>query len=425
VIAGGRRALGLAAISALARLPGFLIPVLVAATFGAGPSTDAYFLAYGAALLIGGTLAQSVEVAIVPFAVREIAGGTPAAFLARTAGRVTMVGAALWLLVMPVVVVAAPSALRGPMIAYAACFTTLLLCWGASSVYAGALVAHGDIGAATGSLLWRGGGGLLGLALAPVGGGLAGVAVGLGAGELGRLWWLRQQVGRKAAWTAPVTAARLGSFPHAAVAMVIAGAVMGAVPVIEKLIATSLGPGTASHLEYATRLLIVPAVLFDGALAPILLARWSRAVVAEGRVLSLRDVARPLAKGVAVAVVCAAGLAVFASTIVDLLLRHGRFTGADAEAVTVLLRILAAGLVGNMGSLLVERAFLAAGRTRILAVTAFVRGSVRLLTALALLSSLGFVAFGVGYAVAEWVYFLTLVALIRPGADRTGEVAQV
>ena len=60
--------------------------------------------------------------------------------------------------------------------------------------------------------------------------------------------------------------------------MTIAGIAGTLAPVIEKLLAVRLGPGSASHLEYATRVLIIPAVLFDGALAPLLLSRWSRAV---------------------------------------------------------------------------------------------------------------------------------------------------
>ena len=61
-----RRTAWLTTASVTGRLPGFLIPVLVAAVFGAGSQTDAYFLAYSAVLLLGGTLAQSVEVSIVP-----------------------------------------------------------------------------------------------------------------------------------------------------------------------------------------------------------------------------------------------------------------------------------------------------------------------------------------------------------------------
>src|SRR6266568_4325245 len=64
---GTRHALYLAAVSGAARGPGFVIPLLIATVFGAGARTDAYFLVYSAVLLVGGTLGQGIEVAIVPF----------------------------------------------------------------------------------------------------------------------------------------------------------------------------------------------------------------------------------------------------------------------------------------------------------------------------------------------------------------------
>ena len=61
----------------------FLIVAIIAAIFGSGWQTDAYFIAYSAVLFLGGTLAQGVEQAIVPFAAREIgrANGSPRRYL--------------------------------------------------------------------------------------------------------------------------------------------------------------------------------------------------------------------------------------------------------------------------------------------------------------------------------------------------------
>src|SRR2546421_12816765 len=98
LIADSRRSVGLAAISAGARVPGLVIPLAMAAFFGAGPSTDAYFVAYSAALLIGGTLGQAIEVAIVPFVARETArqGGSPRHFLRVVSGHAALIGGTLW-----------------------------------------------------------------------------------------------------------------------------------------------------------------------------------------------------------------------------------------------------------------------------------------------------------------------------------------
>ncbi len=413
---GLRRVAWLTLASGVGRIPGFLIPVLVAALFGAGPLTDAYFLAYNAVLLVGGTLAQSVEVAIVPFAARELlrSGAAARRFLGATALRLTGASAVAWLIVVPVLVTAAGAALRSRVAVFAACFAPLALLWSAASVHAGALVAERDIAAASGSLLWRGAGGLVGLALAPAGGGLWSVGLGLGAGELGRTLWLRRRVLAKVREPVAVDTAPAVSFAHAVSGMVLGAVTLSLVPVVEKLLAVRLGPGSVSHLEYATRLLIIPAVLFDGALAPHLLAGWSQRVVAEGRAPSRQEIWVAVGRGLLLAAGLAVLVAAFAPQIVGVLLLHGRFQTGDAAAVSSLLRVLAIGFVGSMGALLAERAYLAAARNWMLAALMVLRGGLRVAVVVVLLSSLRLLAFGVGFATAEWCYFLALLVACRP-----------
>jgi putative peptidoglycan lipid II flippase len=414
MISDARRSLALAAVSAAARVPGFVLPILVASAFGAGPDTDAYFIAYGAMLLVAGSLAQSVEVAIVPFAAREYARGQPAAaqFLGTTAWRVTGITTLAWVAVALAVVWGSAAALRPQVAMYAACFAGLLV-WGAASTYAGALVAEDRIAAATGSLMWRGAGGLVGLLVSyEIGRGLALVAVGLGAGEICRLWWVRRKALVLSGGASVGSAAHLGSFSHAALAMVAAGALGGLGPVVEKLLALSLGPGAASHLEYATRILVIPAVAFDGGLAPLLLGRWSRLAVTDGRAPSSRELGRALVGGLAAAAVCAGVLAGTAPVLVRALLQHGRFNTVDAVAVGSLVRLLSVGFVGTVGALLVERAYLATGRSRVLAALTVLRVAIRISLALALLDRMGLPAFAVGYAAAEWGYLGLLLARI-------------
>jgi len=410
-----RRAALLTLASVVGRTPGFLIPVLVASVFGAGIRTDAYFLAYNTVLLVCGTLAQAVEVSIVPYAARALLASAQAGrrFLGATALRLSSLAAGVWLVVVPVVVVLAGTAVRWPLAGYAACFTPLVFLWSAASVHAGALVAEGDIAAATGSMLWRGGGGLLGLALGPAGGGLWTVALGLGVGGLCRTLWLRRRVlGHARHDVAPETVPEV-PFPRALAATVTAGLTLSVVPVIERLLALRLGAGSASHLEYATRLLIVPAALFDGALAPQLLADWSRRVVAEGRPPTRQELLAAVGRGLVIAGALAALLAAFAPLAVGLLLHHGRFSAADAVAVSALLRALAIGFVGSMAAVLTERAYLATSRNRLLAAFAVLRSGLRVAVAVALLGSLHLLAFAVGFAVAEWCYCAALLLAFR------------
>jgi peptidoglycan biosynthesis protein MviN/MurJ (putative lipid II flippase) len=104
----------------------------------------------------------------------------------------------------------------------------------------------------------------------------------------------------------------------------------------------------------------------------------------------------------------AAVLAALAPQIVALLLHHGRFSSADAAAVSMLLRLLAIGFVGSMGSLLVGQAYFATSRSKLFAALTALRGGVRVAIVVGLLGS-GLMAFGVGYAVAEWCFLAALL----------------
>src|SRR5205823_1899023 len=126
-----RRALYLVLVSALDRAPAFLIPILIAGFFGAGRATDAYFIAYSAVLFLGGTVAQGVEQAIVPFAARQVdlRDGTARSYLDRAALGSAAVGAVIWAVGAPVFSFAAAPDLRPRVLEYGATFTPLALAW--------------------------------------------------------------------------------------------------------------------------------------------------------------------------------------------------------------------------------------------------------------------------------------------------------
>jgi len=246
-------------------------------------------------------------------------------------------------------------------------------------------------------------------------GGLWTVAVGLGVGEAVRVLWLRRQLTKYLPDDAGVLTPDSRGLGRAVVAQTSAGATLGVVPLVERLLATSLGTGAASHLEYAVRLLVPPGVLFEGALAPLLLARWSQDIAAHRRRPRSREVLKPVFGGVSLAACLSLAMIAFSPFYVRVMLLHGRFQSLDAVAVSSLLRILAVGFIANVGSLLLERVYLAASRNRALALLAVARAGVRLIVVLTLLRS-GLVAFGVGFVVAEWLYLLGLLAFLHYGS---------
>jgi putative peptidoglycan lipid II flippase len=411
------RALYLAAISAVARVPGFLIPLMIAAVFGAGPETDAYFLAYGAVFLTGGTLAQGIESAIVHF---SASARSARGFEDGAARKIWWIALVVWVAVVPLVAIAAPSHLESSVIRFALLLTPLAVLWPVCAAYSGGLIARWRIGLASGSMLWRGAGALAGLAAALLGGGLLAIAAGLGAGELGRLIWLRSRLLRV---IAPESQGSQGipGFGSAASAQVLAAATGASAPFIERILATTLGSGGVSMLEYAARLLIVPAVLFEGGLAPLLLARWSNDL-ASGKIPERREVVRAVGKGILLAAAIAGALALLAHPAVQLLLGHGRLSAGDVTAIANLLRLLAIGFVATMGALLLERFYLAHAKNRRLALLALMRVAVRIGVVVIVLPTMGLSGFAVGYAAAEWAYLLALAVNIP--SVRKGEALE-
>jgi putative peptidoglycan lipid II flippase len=423
MIITARRTIVLALVSALARVPAFLIPILIAAVFGAGRETDAYFLAYSAVLLLGGTVAQGSEQAVVPFAAREITrpGAAPRRYLDHAALRLAMFGALLWIVGVPLLGLVAIADVRAAVLRYGVFLLPLAAGWCAAAVFGGALVSQFRIATATGSMLWRGLGALVGLATVPFGGGLAAIAVGLGVGEVCRVWWMRSRLWQVIPDSSDGVAAPPGPLWRAAAAQATASAAIGVTPVIERLLAMALGAGAVSHLEYAVRLLIVPAVLFDGALAPLLLAQWTSQIAQTNVPPSPGGVLRSVGRGVVLAAACSALLALFAPAFVQIVLGHGRFGSTDAAVVVSLLRVLAVGFVATMGALLLERLYLATTRNRLLAKLSVGRAALRIGTVVAMLPSIGIMAFAWAYVLADWAYLAALVALIRttPVAEST------
>jgi putative peptidoglycan lipid II flippase len=409
---GGGQAVRLAVISAVGRAPAFLVPVLMGVFRGAGLETDAYFIAYAAVMVVAGTVAQAVEQSIVPFAARSLSQNARASLnaLDRLALRTSLVTTLLWVVAAGIVAALVPAQLGDRVIPYMVSLTLLGALWGGAGVFSGALVSQWHIGTATGSMVLRGIGATLGVLVAGETRGLWVVGLGLGLGELARIMWLRQRLWTLVGQGDSEGGASLSGFGRAAVAQTGAGAATSAAPLVERWLATSVGIGAVSHLEYASRLLILPTILFDGGIAPLLLANWSRRVSMGEAPPSRGEVVRPVVKGIVLAAVCAGLTAVSASLLVHILLAHGRFSEDDAVAVSRLLRWLALGFVATMGALLLERWFLAQGRNRLLAFLSVCRATLRLAVAIILLPSLGLLAFAVGLAVAEWSY-LALLAL--------------
>lgn len=417
----------LAALSALAKGPGFLIPVVLAAFFGAGPSTDAYFLAYGGVLLVGGTVGQPLEAAIVPFAAHALALGRSVSesfgtVMLRLGASIGIGAAVLGALLIGVGLrISHPAGVEPTRVfGFYALLAPAAAAWCIAGLYSGAAVSGWKLEASALANGFRGLGALIGAVGGAIIHQLWPVAVGISAGECVRALVLRRY------WTAMSAALPEGESGapekgvlHAASHQMLAQGLLSGAQFVERFIVGGVAVAAISHVEYANRLIAVATVIFDGGVAPWLLARWATQRVRSTLDVNWRNVYRPLAWSTGLAGIVAATLAGGAPIVVGLVLRHGSFSVADASVVTSLLRWYAVGYWFNMNALCVERLLLARAQNRLFAGLAAVRATIRIATVLAALPSLGIFALPLAYAFSEAVYLLLLLSM---GTRRLGTV---
>lgn len=424
-VGGGEqlRVARLAVISALAKGPGFLLPIVVAGFFGAGKATDEYFLAYAALLFVGGSIGQALEAAVVPFAAAGLRAGADRAReqigrYARGAAVAGLCGAVLGVVALWIGMSAAtamrPS--RAPASGYYLLLVPAIVGWAVSGVYSGALVAALRLERSAAANAFRGIGALIGAGVAGVTHNLYFLPIGLSVGEAVRVYCLRRMwrqtvhYEHAAAVEAGAIGARLGEFRHAASAQIAAQGVLAATPLIERLVAGAMVVAAISHLEYAYRLLMVSAVLFDGGVAPWLLARWSRLRSVGAFDARWHEVRRSIAAAAVASGAIGALLALLAPLIVRAVLLHGRFTTADASVVTSLIRWYSVGFVANMIVLCAERALLATARNRRFLQLGIIRAGSRIAVVALFARSMGLLTFPLAYAVSEALYLAFVLA---------------
>lgn len=418
---GPLRIARLAMISGIAKGPGFLIPVIIAAAFGAGHLTDAYFLAYGGVLLVGGTVGQPLEAVIVPFAAHAQALGRLAAdrFMRSlfwkglfTGGGSALLGA---LLIAGALRISPPAGVSATQVfGYYLLLAPAAVAWCIAGLYSGSLVSgwHLEVGAV--AYGFRGVGALGGAVVGIVIRQLWPVAVGVSLGEWGRVVWLRFRWARaiQALPDGVLGKPEQGLLGSAASQMVAQGTISGA-QFVERFLVGTVAVAAISHVEYANRLVMVAAVLFDGGVAPWLLARWSNVRVRSSLRSDWQSVYRPLVFAMCAAAGVALLMFIAAPLIVAVVLHHGAFTAQDSAMVTRLLQFYAVGYFFNMCTLCVERLLLARMQNRLFAILCAGRSIIRVGTVVAFLGGVGVLALPLGYMTAEIAYLAALLIASR------------
>jgi len=133
---------------------------------------------------------------------------------------------------------------------------------------------------------------------------------------------------------------------------------------VNSWLATSLGTGAVSWLDYAFRLMYMPIGLFGISIATAALPRISGHAARNDEAGVRQSVSSGLRMMMMLNVPATAGLVALATPIVTMIYERGRFTHADTMATAGALMCYAPGLVGYSAVKLVSPAFYALGTSR-------------------------------------------------------------
>ena len=383
VQAGVVSAVGSIGLATLAsRLLGYVRDMVLARAFGAGPLTDAFFVAFRIPNLLRRLLAEgALSTAVIPVFSETLARGGRAAFvrLARAvvgAGTLSLcLVSALGMALAPwIVALMTPGwAADPPLVDLAVRLTRLtfpyLVLVGLAALGAGMLNVHRRFFTpALGPAVMNVGMILAVLFLArrfdpPI---LA-LAVGVLVGGLGQVLVQVPELRRlglpltpSGEWRHPALGTITGRLGPSAFGL----AAVQVTVLVNTLLASLLPGGAISFLYYADRIMEFPLGVFGIALATAALPSMS-AQAARGDHRGLNETTGfALALSVFVAVPAAVGLLALGHPVVQLLFQRGEFAASDARATAQALAGYAVGLPAFSAARIAAQAFYALGDTR-------------------------------------------------------------
>jgi putative peptidoglycan lipid II flippase len=426
------RAAGVVAAATLAsRVLGFIRDLVVARAFGAGPVTDAFFVAFRIPnllrrLLAEGALASAFIPVFTDYLTTRPRDETTRMFRA-VAGAMTAVLATVTVAGMaaaPVVVrVMAPGfhadPATGPLtVALTRLMFPYLFLVGLGALVMGILNAQRHF---------------LAPALSPVALNVAiiaavlllaprlerpvfALAVGVLIGGLGQLLVQLPALGRRGLLLPPSAEVR-----HPAVSRILAlmtpvvvGQSAGHLnTLITTMVASFLGGGSVSYLYYADRLMEFPLGVFGVAIATAVLPTLS-AQAAGGDRDGLREtLSFALRLAAFISVPAAIGLLVLREPLVRVLYERGAFGAPETAGTATALGCYAVGLVGLVAAKIGTQAFFALGDTRTPVQVAVGAMALNSLLAVALAMPLGAAGLALATSAAGWFNAVVLAWLLR------------
>jgi putative peptidoglycan lipid II flippase len=186
--------------------------------------------------------------------------------------------------------------------------------------------------------------------------------------------------------------------------------------VVNKIIATLVGEGAVSWINYADRVNLLPVGIFGVAIGIALLPVLSRQIQAGQTDAALGSQNRAIEISLLLTVPAGLGIGLLAEPITAVLFEHGRFTAEDRAAVAAALFAFSMGLPAYVLNKALTPGFFGRGDTRTPVVASVVALLVNIAINIALMKPLGHVGIAVGTAVSAWLNAALLgIILYRRG----------
>lgn len=378
----------------VAQVPAFFVPLATASVIGASGTTDAFFLAFSAATFIVSAIAGASQ-ATVPYLVADRDR------MLRRASRL-LISASL---ILHIVALGGLGALlhhfgllavdsRAAMETFLVALTPWVLLSVLSAIWTWSANADGNYRAGP---LAMGARGSLVLGVVIVAGPIFaawGLVLAYLVGEVVRAAMLFRAVSENHSKSPAVPnmqpKARLSGFDGSVASQITASALLATVPILDRALAHTLGPGNTSLLEYAEKIWQVPISLAMAGFTVVLLSEWSKQAFAGGAIESLRPSAAALALWLFVATLpFSATFVIYREPLTALLFKHGALAHADISSLADTLAVLIAGVPFYLPGLIFTRLILVARRADILLVVTLMGIALKVALNLALMPHWG------------------------------------
>ena len=435
-VVGAQRAVARAAAvvgtaTLVSRILGFLRDLVVARAFGAGPATDAFFVAFRLPNLLRRLVAEgALSAAFIPvfteYATKRARADNLQMLRAVTGlmllllGTITVTGilAAPWLLRVMAPGFFADPAVGNLTIGLTRLMFPYLFLVGLAAVAMGILNAHRqfmvpalspvalNVGVIAGALL-----------IAPrLAEPVIGLAIGVLLGGVGQL-----VVQIPSVWSRGLLATPRLALRHPAVRRILrlmAPVVVGQSAshlgtVVNTIIASFLAAGSVSYLYYADRLIEFPLGVFGVAIATAALPTLSEQAARRDPQALRETLSFALRLSAFVSVPAAVGLFVLSEPIVRILYERGRFGPVDTAGTAAAVSMYAVGVVGLSITRVAVQGFYATGDTRTPVKVAVGAMALNCVVAAALAQTHGHVGVAFANSASATVNAVTLAVLLR------------